>query len=143
MARHSLNREKHVTTMQEFVSKHHIEIHVVQMADGVKDGGQMRRFCVTLFQGQMAVNRKKLRVPFFQDMAWTTMPTAAEVLTGLALDASGADLSFEEWCSEFGLNSDSRKAERIFKAVRQHTTKLRGFLSADQYQELTTDVEGL
>ncbi len=130
-------------TVQEFVSKHHIDIHVVQVADVVKDSGRMRCFRVTLFHGQMGVNWKELRVPFFQGMAWTTMPTAAEVLNVLALDASGADLSFEEWCSEFGLDTDSRKAERTFKAVQRQTTKLRGFLSADQYQELTTDVESL
>jgi hypothetical protein len=73
--------------------------------------------------------RRSMRVPFSQGSAHTEPPTAAEVLNCLALDASGYAnaQSFEDWCVEYGYDTDSRKAERTYKAVERQADKLARF----------------
>ena len=46
-------------------------------------------------------------------------PTLEEVLETLASDASGVDNArdFEDWCSEYGYDTDSRTAERTYNAT--------------------------
>jgi hypothetical protein len=65
-------------------------------------------------------------------------PTATEVLDCLASDAAGIDnaVSFEDWCSEYGYDTDSRKAEKTFKACEHEATRLKTFLGEDLYQQL-------
>lgn len=60
-------------------------------------------------------------------------PAAAEVLNCLAMDASGYENAgdFESWCSEYGYDADSRKAERTYKAVEKQVAALRRFLGAE------------
>lgn len=65
---------------------------------------KMRRFTVTLhYQG------RTMSTPFFQGSAWTTDPTAAEVLEALLSDVTEAD-SFEEWAADLGMDGVCRAA---------------------------------
>lgn len=130
-------------TMQQFVEKHAIGVRVKRLPDRKEHGQMMRRFSVTLVRGELGVDHRDMSVPFFQGMAWTTEPTAAEVLNALALDASGADMSYAEWCSEYGYDADEGWTRTVFTRVQDITAKLRSFLSAEQYRELTTDTESL
>ena len=50
-------------------------------------------------------------------------PHPADVLTSLVLDSSAIGQSFESWCSDFGYDSDSRKAEGIYRACQQNADK--------------------
>lgn len=72
-------------------------------------------------------------------------PKAEDVLNALSLDASGIEnaRSFDDWCAEYGYDTDSRKAERIFKVCEKQAERLRVFLGADLYQELLWNTEGL
>jgi hypothetical protein len=76
-------------------------------------------------------------------MAWTDPepPTVAEVLDNLASGASSADQSFEDWCSDFGYDTDSRKAERTYSAVREQTFSLRKLLGHRDFEALLQNVE--
>lgn len=58
-------------------------------------------------------------------------PTVYEVLSCLASDASACGMSFEEFCSECGYDSDSRKAERTYKACQRQGAALRRLLGAN------------
>ena len=58
-------------------------------------------------------------------------PTAEDVLECLVVDASSADQPFEEWASDYGYDTDSRKAEFTYKQVQAQTAKLRKFLGDD------------
>lgn len=59
-------------------------------------------------------------------------PDAATVLDCVASDASGADgTSFEDWCADYGFDSDSRKAERTYRACVAQSRKLRKLLGSD------------
>ena len=83
--------------------------------------------------------RKSMILYFSQGPALRGMPTIVDVLTCLALDASGYDdaRSFEEWCSEYGYDADSRKAERTFKLIGQQVDALRRLLD-DEFDTLLT-----
>ena len=72
-------------------------------------------------------------------------PTADEVLDCLASDASGIENagSFEDWCGECGCDTDSRKAEKIFKECEKQAERLRRFLGPDYYATLLWNIERL
>ncbi len=57
-------------------------------------------------------------------------PTTVQVLSSLLADASYVidDGSFEEFCGDCGYDTDSRKAERMYKAVAEQTERLKKFL---------------
>lgn len=72
-------------------------------------------------------------------------PEIEDVLDCLASDASGfvnAE-SFEYWCDEYGYNSDSRKAEKIYKTIGSQAKKLEKFLGETEYNRLLWDTERL
>jgi hypothetical protein len=48
----------------------------------------------------------------------------------LASDSQAGDLTFEDFCDEFGYDSDSRSAERIHTACQEAGRKLRRALGA-------------
>jgi len=57
------------------------------------------------------------------------LPDACDVLYSLASDASVLDYSeFENWASDFGYDTDSRKAEAIYRACLDTALKLRNGL---------------
>ena len=79
---------------------------------------------------------RSLTVPFYTGPAITREPSAADVLECLLDDSSSFEnaSSFEEWAEEFGYDTDSRKAERTYKAVEAQAKKLRRFLG-DDYED--------
>lgn len=60
-----------------------------------------------------------------------TPPTAADLISSLLLDVSGLDRGFEGWAADFGMNTDSRKAETMYKACLETLPKLHALLGAD------------
>lgn len=74
---------------------------------------------------------KKATFYMIMGCAHTNEPTAADVISCVASNAQALDLTFPEWCREFGYDSDSRKAERIYKRCRQTGAKMRKLLGAD------------
>lgn len=72
-------------------------------------------------------------------------PTADEVLDCLASDASSVEnaRSFEEWASEYGYDTDSRKAEKIFKTCERQAEKLKQLLGDAAYEQLLWNTDRL
>jgi hypothetical protein len=70
-------------------------------------------------------------------------PTADEVLDCLASDAAGVENTsdFEDWCSDYGYDADSRKAEKIYKACVHQSERLKTFLGDDLYEQLLWNTE--
>ena len=70
-------------------------------------------------------------------------PTTEEVLDCLASDAAGLlnTSSFEDWCAQYGYDTDSRKAEKIFKAVESETERLRNLLGESLFETLLWNTE--
>lgn len=73
-------------------------------------------------------------------------PTIEDVLNCCALDASGLHNglgSFKDWCSEYGFDTDSRKAMRTFRTVKRQAEKLEKFLTPEQFEQLLWHTERL
>ena len=93
--------------------------------------------CVFRWEG------RRMTVYFSMGSALRNPPTIEDVLDCLASDASGYENSqgFEDWASEYGYDTDSRAAERIYRAVGQETRKLQAFLGSDAYEQLLWHTE--
>jgi hypothetical protein len=65
------------------------------------------------------------------------IPDLADVLYSLSMDADVLDSgSFENWASELGYDTDSRKAESIYRACLDIALKMRAALGDSALQEL-------
>lgn len=83
--------------------------------------------------------RRRLTTSFYQGPAHTQEPTAADVLGCLCRDARAGEMSLEEFCSAFGYDIDSRKAEATHKACERIRKKLTSFLG--NYFDTFADAE--
>ena len=72
-------------------------------------------------------------------------PEVEDVLNSLALDAGSYDNSrnFEDFCSDFGYDEDSRTAEKIYNACAEMSKSLKYFLGSELYDTLLYKVESL
>ncbi len=81
---------------------------------------QGRKLATDYFTGKAHVHTYGFRLP--------KTPKPWDVLYSLCSDATLGNTSFKEFCSEFGYDEDSRKAERIHKQCAKMTVKLKEFL---------------
>lgn len=105
-------------------------------------GDNARHWHITLVNGKSGNRLRSLK--FSQGSALTAEPTAADVLDCLASDASSVENArdFENWCYEFGYETDSRRAEKIYKTIKAQTVKLKELMGAD-YKALLFDIDRL
>jgi hypothetical protein len=73
---------------------------------------------------------RRLTVPFYTGPALGE-PDAADVISCLISDTSAGEQSFEDFCSDFGYDQDSRRAEATWKACANLAPKVRGLLGED------------
>jgi hypothetical protein len=88
--------------------------------------------------------RRSLTIIFSMGMGHSgKQPHVNDVLDCLASDASSYDNAqgFEDWAADFGLDPDSRKAERTYKAVQVSAAKLKRFLGDEAYETLLYKTE--
>jgi hypothetical protein len=99
------------------------------------DARDMDHWRVTIRHG-----RRRMVVPFSTGRAFEGRPpTLADVLEALASGASGiehADRSFETWADDYGLDADSRTAERTYRATLAQSRRLHAFLGPQLYDAL-------
>lgn len=63
-------------------------------------------------------------------------PSAADVLHSLILDSSAADQSFNDWCEDFGYDSDSIKAFTTYQACCVIGENMRKLFSRTELETL-------
>lgn len=100
-----------------------------QGANGSKDA--VRRECETGHRCLSIVDgaARSMGMPIFPDFC--------DMLYSLSMDASAMDSrDFEDWCSEIGYDTDSRKAEAIYRACLEIGLKLRACLGEKGLSEL-------
>jgi len=93
------------------------------------------------------------RVPHMRPIVWEnlkpytrpTPPDLACVLDSLASDASSYEnaRNFDEWASEYGYDTDSRKAEKTYRSVGDQAKELLHLLGREVYEILVWKVERL
>lgn len=74
---------------------------------------------------------RQVTVPYSMGPAHSHEPIAEEVLECLLSDYIVSNYGFERWCDDFGLDTDSRKAERIFNTCLRQSAKLEMFFGTD------------
>lgn len=74
---------------------------------------------------------RQMSLDYWMGSAHTSAPDSASVISSLLLDSSALDQSFEDFCSEFGYDTDSRKAEATYRACKSSGEKLRKLLGDD------------
>lgn len=65
---------------------------------------------------------------YYTGSAITEDPSAADVLYALILEADALDLTFGEWCGEFGYDEDSRKALDLYVQCQENGRRVRALL---------------
>lgn len=117
-----------LSELDRLCEKLHIRIASVYGAVEVPEGWApgTHPYKVTLYK-----SGRQLTTPFFMGPLNEREPTTADVLSCLMSDANSSELSFEEFCSDFGYDSDSRKAEETWKSCVKIAPRLRRFLGDD------------
>ena len=111
--------------------KTHCQYGGVELPDDWQDKGAHPYKVVLRYRG------RQLTTPFFCGSAWTREPNVADVLSSLILDASCGDQSFEDFCSDFGYDEDSRKAERTWRDCTAMTPRVKRFLG-ERFEAFTS-----
>lgn len=128
-------------TTQEFIKANELTFRAVEVFTNPNMDPEWSK-TARHWQCRISKGSHSMYVPFSQGSAHKKAPKLAEVLYCLALDASGVQ-SFEDWASEFGYDTDSRKAERTFNTILEQTSALRGLLGLEAFNTLLNDVERL
>jgi len=87
---------------------------------------------------------KEYRELFTSRLDWKTghitPPAVKDVLFSLTQDADAINYTFENWCSNYGYDSDSRKAEGTYKACIENFQKIRALgFALEDLQEFFQD----
>jgi len=112
------------------------------MADDSEWAAQASHYtCTFRVRGQDGT----LAVPFSMGAAHTSEPDIQDVLDAIASDGSGYEnaTGFEDWASEYGYDTDSRKAERTYRAVKSQAERFMRFVGKPAYDELLWETERL
>lgn len=137
-----------MNTIQDFIARHGIEMDC-SFADRnpnmIDDGSKMDHWRCTFRVKDGRITRK-MTVYFSMGVGHNgARPGPADVLDCLASDALGVHNSpkFEDWCAEYGYDTDSRKAERIHKVCERQAQKLYAFLGPNDFDVLLFNTERL
>ena len=120
-------------TTNEFCKKHQIMIKYSQVdSNPHMPNNSMTHWKVTLKHGG-----RQMTLTFSKGSGHKGVPPSApEVLECLKSDFFLAGYDFEDWCSDLGYETDSRRAEKIYKACDRQSRKLEKFLGDDLLDEL-------
>ena len=103
-------------------------------------------FTIRSFKGVTDANTRSLTVPFSTGNGWDREPSAAEVMRCVLSDAMDVHpqyghYRFEPWAEEFGYDTDSRAAEKTFKACQDQLAELEDFLTRGLLDTWLDDTE--
>jgi len=112
-------------TISEFIKDNNILISSKLISENPnnKDWVNANHYKVKLKNGS-----KSMSIYYSQGYGIKHEPNALSVLDCLRSDAICNDLNFNDFCAEFGYDSDSIKANKIYKACLKNTVKLKKFL---------------
>lgn len=131
--------------LAQFIKKHRLrmECELTDRNPNMADDEWARR--ATHWKCVIKRARSSMTVHFSQGPAIAHEPELEEVLDSLASDAAGYlnARDFEDWASEYGYDTDSRRAEKTFAAVGQQVADLRRLLGQPALEELAFKTERL
>jgi len=133
-------------TLQAFITKYGLSMAELEWADrnpNMVDDGWAQS--ASHYKLRIRCKGRQLTTYFSMGSAHTSEPKLADVLDCLSSDASGVEnaRSFEDWCAEYGYDTDSRRAEKTFKACERSAESLKRLLTPDVYEQLLWHTERL
>lgn len=91
--------------------------------------------------GHRVVKKGQRLWPGEKPQATPKAPHIASVIHSLMLDSGALDESFDNWCDNFGYNSDSIKAFNTYRECCELGKKFRPLFDRDTYQQLSKLLE--
>jgi hypothetical protein len=132
-------------TIEQFIGQHGLAADfepIAKRSDGGDWAAGAKHFRVTL-RSEAVTGGPAFTVEFSVGSGWKRLPVLADVLDSLASDASWVDQPFKDWAAYLGFDPDSRKAEKVYRAVRQTHQNLIELLGQEALDELLYKVERL
>jgi hypothetical protein len=68
-------------------------------------------------------------------------PTNSDVIYSLLMDMSADDMSFRQWCDEYGYSSDSISALKTYTTCCEYAQNMRKTFTSDQLEKMRTALE--
>lgn len=119
-------------TLADFVNAHGISMvsEDVDSRPGPMgdDRDMVQHWHVTLVYGNREMSL------FYSGGELADEPTTEDVLSCVASDAT--DETFDDWCSDFGYDTDSRRALATYEGCREQTEQAKSLLGATLYAKL-------
>lgn len=81
-------------------------------------------------------NGASLATNYSMGSAYVGEPDLRDVFYSLLLDAEAGAQSFEDFCSDFAYDTDSRKAEKMWRACKATAVRLARLFSPDELSDL-------
>ena len=130
--------------MKKTINALGIDFHLTTklIAEGVQQANNPKMYC-NQFSVSVQTNRAKVFFKFsgsHNDYVNGIIDLDPEkfVLYCFISDAVAAKESFEDFCNEMGYDTDSRKAEKIYKECEKSLVKLQKIYSGDVYDLVNT-----
>ncbi len=87
--------------------------------------------------GNNSIYHTELRETLLKEARKAYKPTITDVVSSLAMDCGVLDCGcFEDWCSEYGYDTDSRKAERIYNQCKDNTLQMLQVFGTDTLNQI-------
>src|SRR5689334_5404812 len=120
-------------TLEQFIADNKIDFKcqwIAQRPDRIADDWDRG---ASHYKCRVTCGRRGFTLYFSQGSAHTSPPTIADVLDCLASDAAGYENArgFEEWAGEYGYDTDSRKAERLYRTVKRQAEQLKRMIGEE------------
>jgi hypothetical protein len=127
-------------TIEQFVTDNGITLRAerTDRNPNMADSANMDHWKTTLRRG-----KARMTVTFSMGYGHKgAEPKVTDVLDSLASDAAMTDdYSFDDWCGEYGYDTDSRAALKTYNACVHSAKRLRTFLGDDLYDTLLWHTE--
>lgn len=126
-------------TIKEFADKHNVEVTLYKIPfrtdSGTEWDNSAKHYAFTLVNHSNA--GKRYNGNYSQGSGIKNRPTVEDILNSLILDTMDVDFtSFNSFCDEFGYDSDSRKAYKIYEDCLKESEGLKHLFTSDQLKEL-------
>lgn len=129
-------------TLDAFIARHKVSA-TIERVSARPDNNWETYPGARHFRCTVRAHKHRFTIYFSQGSAYTNPPTVAEILYSLAMDASSAHGCFEDFCSEMGYDTDSRRAYETWGTCNQTRVRLIRMFGEDDYETLAYGMERL
>lgn len=129
-------------TMQEFIKEQRVHMADPEMVDR-NPNMEDDEWRADHYKLVLRRKGKQMTVYFSMGVALCREPELAEVLSTLALDSADVENArgFEDWASEYGYDTGSRKAVRLYDMCKRQAARLETFLGGRAYDSLLWETD--